>query len=90
MSANNQRSITLAAEAEVGTYAISDVQAEGVYVARTPDSNDQADETYAGTTGTITIEAVSDTAAEGAFSFTARNPAGTTVEVAEGRFDVTF
>lgn len=90
VSANRQRSITVAAEAEVGTYALNDVQAEGIYVARTADSDDQADETYAGVSGTVTVEAVSSTAAEGTFSFTARNPAGTEIEVAEGRFDVTF
>lgn len=45
---------------------------------------------YAGTSGQIVIDALSDSSAEGSFSFTATNNGGDTVEISNGQFDVTF
>lgn len=45
---------------------------------------------YTGLSGTADISALSATAATGTFSFRGRNNAGTEIEVASGRFDITF
>lgn len=46
--------------------------------------------TYASTSGSVQLDAVSATGAKGTFSFTARNNGGQTVQVTNGRFDITF
>ena len=46
--------------------------------------------TYAATNATIQFDAFSSTAAEGSFSFTARNNGGQTVQVTNGRFDLSY
>jgi len=45
---------------------------------------------YASTTGSVKVDAVSATAAKGTFSFTGRNNAGQTISISNGSFDVTF
>ena len=92
VSQNNQTSITLTLPSTTpGTFTIeSNNGALATYVARTSDPNDQTGETYAATSGTITLEDYSAGSAEGTFSFTARNLDDESVTVTGGRFDVTF
>ncbi len=66
------------------------VVATATYTARTEDPNDQGDEVYAATGGTIALDAYTESSAEGTFSFTGRTVGGDEVTVANGTFDVTF
>lgn len=53
-------------------------------------SGSDASQTYASTSGSAKITAVSATGAKGTFAFTGRNNAGATIVVANGSFDITF
>lgn len=90
VSDGGQRLLAVTAPTEVGTFEIGATTAAGVYTARAADPEQQADQTYAATSGSVTVSAVSATAITGTFAFTARTPAGETLEVTGGRFDVTF
>lgn len=46
--------------------------------------------TYAGISGSVTIDALSATGAEGSFTYTARNNGAQTVDATNGSFDITF
>ncbi|WP_412061709.1 DUF6252 family protein [Rubrivirga sp. IMCC45206] len=90
VSDGGQRLLAVTAPTEVGTFEVGATRAAGVYTARAADPERQADQTYAATSGTVTVASVSATAIAGTFAFSARTPAGETVEVTAGRFDVTF
>lgn len=90
VSDNDQRLLAVTAPAEVGSYEIGSSAALGAYTFRAADASQQAEQTYAATSGTITIATVSANAASGTFSFVGRTPAGDQVTVASGAFDVTF
>ena len=83
-----QRQINLnVPSAAVGTISLTPGLAS---YADVDDPANAAAGTYAGTGGTVTLEAVSATGASGTFSFTARTNAGATVQISGGAFDVTF
>ena len=91
VSQNNQEVITLAfPSTEIRSYALGTDAATAVFVARTEDPEDQAEETYAAISGTLRLDAVSETTARGSFSFTGRTVGGTEVTVSGGSFNVTF
>lgn len=91
VSQNNQEVITLTfPSTELRSYALGAEVAAATFTRRTEDSDDQAREVYVGLSGTVTLTAFSDDAAEGTFSFTAENEAGDEVTVSGGTFDVTF
>ncbi|WP_412069609.1 DUF6252 family protein [Rubrivirga sp. IMCC43871] len=90
VSDGGQRLLAVTAPTEVGTFEIGATTATGVYTARAADPDQQADQTYAATSGSVTVSSVSATTIVGTFAFTARTPAGETIEVTGGRFDLTF
>ncbi len=92
VSQNSQEVITLTLPSdEVRSYDLDSDPATASYTARTEDPDDQGDEVYIATSGTITVEAATATSARGTFSFAARTLAsGAEVTVTGGRFDVTF
>lgn len=71
-----------------GEYAIGGVGAIATYA--DIDLANPAQGTYAGISGSVTLDAASATGASGSFSFQARNNAGQTVQVSGGEFDITF
>lgn len=91
VSQSGQEAITLTFPIdETGTFELPAANAAGTYAARTTDPREIGDEAYVATSGTLTVTALSDDAAEGTFAFTARNAGSATVTVASGRFDVSF
>lgn len=95
VSNNNQEVITLTfPSTEIRAYEIDDPVgtqlAAASFTARTENPDDQADEAYLATRGTLSLDAYSETAASGTFSFTARTINGAEVVVSSGTFAVTF
>jgi len=91
VSQNDQEVITIAVPSDdLRSYDLSNDVATAAFARRTEDPNDQGDEVYVATSGTLTVTAVSDDSAEGTFAFSARNASGATVEVSGGRFNVSF
>jgi hypothetical protein len=90
VSDGRQRSVALVVAAAPGAYSVGADGVTATYVARADDPDRQPEQTFAAVAGTVTVEAVSDAAAEGTFAFTARNADGDEVEVTGGRFEVEF
>lgn len=91
VSQNDQEAITLTFRSTApGPYDVEEADAAASIAFRTESQDDQADEVYVGLEGTLTLDAYTEAAASGGFSFTARNAAGDLVTVTDGTFDVTF
>lgn len=91
VSRDQQEFITLTLPSTaVGTYELGLDAALATYTARTEDSDDQADEVFAAVNGTITLDAYTDSSAEGTFTFTGRALDDDEVTVTRGSFEVTF
>lgn len=89
VSDSNQRLLAITMPTTTGTFAIG-AAATAAYTQRAADAGQQAAQTYAATSGTVTVTAISESTATGTFAFTAQNPAGEDLDIASGRFDVSF
>ena len=91
VSQNSQEFISVTfPTTEIRSYTLGDGLAVASFTARTEDTDDQGEEVYAATGGTVRLDVATETSAQGTFSFTAQNASGETVEVEGGRFSVTF
>jgi hypothetical protein len=97
VSDDDQEVLTLTfPSTDLASYEIGASGATATFARRTTDSNDQAEEVYVATDGTLTLaegaepSESSATRVRGSFSFSARNGAGDVVAVSGGTFDVTF
>ena len=88
-----QRQINITVpNAAVGTARISATGSGAIVTYAALDASNPTDPSglYTATSGSVTVEALSTTAARGTFSFTGRNNDGGQIQVSEGSFDVTF
>lgn len=76
--------------ASPGDYAVGGAGLGAVVTYADVDLANPAAGTFAGTSGTVTVDEASPTGASGSFSFQARNNAGQTVTVSGGSFEITF
>ncbi|MGB3545028.1 hypothetical protein [Rubrivirga sp.] len=90
VSDNDQRLLAVTAPNEVGTFEVGETTAGGVYTVRAADTSQQAEQTFASTSGRVTVTSVTDTSAEGTFSFVGQVPSGDQIDIVNGSFDVTF
>lgn len=86
--AGGQEQINLTVpNASAGTHQFAIGGAVGVYSKAESVTNVQA---YAAMSGSITIDSIDENGARGSFEFTGRSNSGTSIEVTDGSFDVTF